>query len=106
MWPTPNPFLGVTKRVGEVNESVTRVEIESRVNAGISWKSLGQGMVPIFEEHSARLERGYSLEKWYALDGMERAMVIAAKRIDTAMKNHYSEAESKQMKRDSKKRSR
>jgi len=96
----------VTKPVGEVNERITRVEVERRVNAGISWRSLGEGMVPIFEEHSARVKRGYSLDAWYALDRMERAMVIAEIRIDGAMKNHYSEAEAKQARRDSKKRSR
>lgn len=58
-------------------------------------------MVPIFEEHSIRVERGYSLEQWYALPPMERALVVAQKRIENAMKAHYSEAEAKMMKRES-----
>ncbi len=103
---TRNPFLGVTKLVGETHELITRVEIERRVDAGIIWRSIGEGMVPIFEEHAARSERGYSVEKWYALEPMERAMIIAIRRIDNAMKNHYSEAEAKQAKREAKRRQR
>lgn len=102
--PPQNPFINVTKKVGEVRYSVTKVEVEQRVNAGIEWRSLGDGMVPIFEEHSARLERGFSIEAWYALDPMERAIVIAERRIDNAMKAHYAEAESRQMKRDAKRK--
>lgn len=99
-----NPFLNVTKRVGETNQLVTRVELERRVNAGIQWRSIGDGMVPIFEEHSVRIQRNFTVEQWEKLEPMERAIVIAEHRIDNAMKGHYAEAESRQMRQDAKRK--
>ena len=52
-------------------------------------------MVPIFEEQLARLEKGYKLQEWFELDPMERAMVIAVRRVDIATKNQQTEAEIK-----------
>lgn len=65
------------------------------MSAGIRWRSLGSDMVPIFEEHLARSEKKYTLEEWYALDPMDRAMIIAIRRIDNASKNHQAQAEIK-----------
>lgn len=53
-------------------------------------------MVPLFEEQIARLERGYTVEAWLSLDPMERAMVVAVRRIDNATKSIQAEAEIKQ----------
>jgi hypothetical protein len=92
----------VTKRVGEIDEKLTSVELENSVSANIRWRSLGVDMVPIFEEHSVRLERNYDMESWYALSGMERAIMVAQRRIDNAMKNHQTEAEARQMKKSQK----
>lgn len=89
----PNPFLMVTKRVDELNEPVTRVELNEAINAGIMWGRIGNDMVPIFEEHSTRIERGRSVEEWYALPRMERAMMIAVRRINVSMQNLNAEAE-------------
>jgi hypothetical protein len=61
-------------------------------------------MVPIYEEHSARLERNISIKDWYAMEAMERAMVVAVRRIDISMKNHQAEAEIAQSKRDAKRK--
>ena len=91
----------MTKQVGEVQENITRVELEDGVNAGIYWRSLGEGFVPIYEEHLARLERNISMEAWYSMEAMERAMIIAVRRIENATKGHQSEAESKKLKRQS-----
>lgn len=85
----------MTKRVGELEENITRVETEDGVSAGIRWRSFGEGMVPIFEEHLARSEKKYTLEEWYALDLMDRAMTVAIRRIDNASKNHQAQAEIK-----------
>ena len=93
----------MTKRVGELQENITRVELEHGINAGIRWRTLGRDMVPIFEEHSAREEKGYSMKEWYALEPMERAIVIAVRRIDNAAKNHQAEAEIKASKAKQKK---
>ena len=103
---TPRHFLGVTKQVGEINESVTRIELNETVSAGIRWRSLGTDMVPIFEEHTARMERGYSIEAWYSLNPMERAIAVAQKRLENSMKNLQGEAEAKHAKKQSQKGSR
>lgn len=63
-------------------------------------------MVPSFEEHIARLERGISVKDWYALEPTERAMVVAVRRLDNAMKNHQAEAEIKHAKRNAKQKTR
>lgn len=91
----------MTKRVGEVQEDITRIELDNGVSAGIYWRSLGAGMVPIYEEHMARLERNISMENWYQMEPMERAMIVAIRRIDNASKGHQAEAEARKMKRDS-----
>jgi len=61
----------------------------------VRWGSLDSDMVPIFEEQLARLEKGYKLQEWFELDPMERAMVIAVRRVDIATKNQQTEAEIK-----------
>lgn len=93
----------VTKQTGELRETVTRFELDNAVSAGVTWGSLGADMVPLFEEHSARLERGYTIDQWYALDAMERAMVVAHRRIDIASKNLQADAEIRDAKRKAKK---
>lgn len=92
----------VTKQIGEIRENVTRIELDNAVSAGVMWGALGSDMVPIFEEHTTRLERNYTLEQWYALDPMERALVVAHRRIDMAAKNLQSDAEIRDAKRKSK----
>lgn len=94
----------VTKKVGEIRENVTRIELDNAVSAGVTWGSLGGDMVPLFEEHSARLERDYTLNEWYALDRMERALVVAQRRIDMASRNLQSDAEAREAKRNSRKK--
>lgn len=93
----------VTKQIGDLRENITRIELDNAVSAGVLWGSLGADMVPLFEEHSARLERDYTLAEWYALDRMERALVVAHRRIDMASRNLQSEAEIRDAKRKSKK---
>lgn len=90
---TRRTFLRVTKSIGYTDESVTKIELKSSVSAGIRWGSLGNEMVPIFEEQSTRLERGFSIQAWLDLDPMERAMIVAVRRIDNSMKNLQAEAE-------------
>jgi len=76
---------------------VTGVELEYGVSAGIRLRSLAQGLVPLYEEHTTRLERGISIEDWGKMDSTEKALVIAARRITIAMKNLQSEAEIRHM---------
>lgn len=94
----------MTKKVDGVDFSVERIEFENTVSAGIQWRSLWKGQVPIFEEHLVRLERDYTLEAWYALHYMERAMVIAVHRLAKASKGHENDAEAAKMKRDAKRK--
>lgn len=89
--------------MGYVPENITRVELDNYISAGVRWGSLDADMVPIFEEHAARLEKNYKLSEWYELDRMERAMIIAVRRIDIAAKNLQTEAEIKKAQQDAKK---
>lgn len=57
-------------------------------------RSLDAELVPPFEEHEARLQKGIPMDVWYEkMDSMERAFVIAMFRIGRAMKNLQAEAE-------------
>ena len=94
----PN-FLRVTKSIGYTDADVTKIELGDSVSAGIRWGSLGVDMVPMFEEHLERISRRYTLEQWAALDPIEKAMMIAVRRIENAMKNLQAEAEAKKAKR-------
>jgi hypothetical protein len=100
----PKRFLGVTKKVGDLQENITRIELDNGVSAGIRWKSLGADMVPLFEEYLAREEKGIDMKAWYDMEPMERAIVIAVRRIGNAAKNHQAEAEIKAADRKTKKK--
>ena len=93
----------MTKQIGEVDVSVTNIELTEGVSAGIRWRRLDPEFVPLFEEHHTREELRISVDDWYRLDPMERALKIAIKRIETAMKNIQAEAEIKKAKADAEK---
>jgi hypothetical protein len=82
------------------------VELENGVSAGISLRKLGLDLVPIFEEHTARLERGVSVEEWSEKPETEKALIIAQRRIAIQMKNLQTEAEIRKAKQESKKHAR
>jgi hypothetical protein len=100
---TPPTFLRVTKSIGYTDESVIRIEPADAVSAGIRWGAIGAEMVPLFEEHSERIRRRYSLNEWAQLDPLEKAMMIAIRRIDTSMRNLQAEAETRAAKAKAKK---
>lgn len=81
-------------------ESVTRIEIENGVSAGIFLRRIADDMVPIYEEHITRLERNISIADWYDMPETERALVIALRRVENALKNHQADAEIRQAKRE------
>ena len=89
----------VTIPRGRIHESVTKAELTQTVTTGIRWGALGIGMAPVFEETSARIEKSITLDGWAALDPMEKALIIAQRRIDTAIRNIQSEAEMRKAKR-------
>lgn len=82
---------------------VTQFELEYGVNAGIGLRVLGEDMVPIHEEHEARLERGISVGAWLAMDELERGLIIAVRRTRIAIENLNTEAQIKKMQKDIKK---
>jgi len=59
--------------------------------------------VPLYEEQIARIETHYNMDEWYALDPLERAMIIAVRRIGNATTNLQMEAEMKAAKTKAKK---
>lgn len=65
---------------------------------------LGIDLVPIFEEHTARLERGISVSSWLEMSETEKALIIARRRISVQMQNLQTEAEIQKTKRDVAKR--
>lgn len=74
------------------------------MSAGIGLRSLGEGAVPIQEEHEARLERGIGISAWMEMDPMEKALLIATRRVRFAMDNLNAEAQVKQAEKNMRKR--
>ena len=99
-------FLGVTRRVGEVDLPVTAVELEYAVYSGAKLKILAEGMVPVFEEQETRVERGLSLEAWGAIPLYEKALIIAIRRTNIALQNLQNEAEIRDAERKARKKNR
>jgi len=62
-------------------------------------RSFGSGLVPLYEENEARLERGIELEPWGEMEEMEKALIVAARRIRIAIKNLQEEAQIKESER-------
>ena len=89
----PNSFLGASKRYGDLTIPVTDVELDHAVNPHVELRVLGQAMVPIFEEHSARLDAGLRIAEWEGMDGWEKALVVAQRRMKNALENIQSEAQ-------------
>jgi len=74
---------------------VTEIELDHAVSSGAVLRTLGAGMVPVFEEHTARLERNIRLEEWETMDPFEKALIIAQRRIGIALENLQAEAQIK-----------
>lgn len=98
----PNPFLGATRSDGEDELPITEIELDHGVSAGIHLRSMGAGLIPIYEEHTARLERGIDLQEWAAMNVTEKALIVAVRRIRIAERNLQSEAEIAKSERDAK----
>ena len=63
-------------------------------------------LVPVYEEHSARIERGISVAGWMEMDETEKALIIARRRIAIQMQNLQTDAEIRKAKRDANKHGR
>lgn len=77
----------------------TKVELEHGVSPGVWLGSLANGLIPVYEEHLARLERGINLDEWAKMSVDEKAMIVAVRRISNAMQNLQAEAEIVQSKK-------
>jgi len=84
---------------------VTKIELEHGVSAGVTLRSPAYGLVPIYEEHEARLERGIGVQAWMDMDETEKALIVAARRIRIAIANLQAEAEIKRSEQEAKRRS-
>ena len=74
------------------------------MNAGVKLRAYGTGMVPLYEEHQARLERGIGLDAWNEMAEMEKALIVASRRIKMAIHNLQEEAQIKKSERDAKRK--
>lgn len=80
--------------------NVSDIAPENGIHTGVLWRSYGNGLVPIYEEHSARLSKNISLDTWMAMTGIERAFIVAMARIQNALENQRNEAEVQKAKQD------
>ena len=88
----------MTIRQDDLVRSVTEVELDHGVSAGIGLRSLSKGMIPIFEEQNVRIDNKMSLVGWDELPYMERVIMVAMYRIKRSMKNLQTEAEMRESK--------
>lgn len=100
----PSPFLGVSKHYADASVPVTQVELDNSVSPNVEVRAIGLGMVPIYEEHTVRLESGYKLNEWTALDVMEKALLVAVRRSRIALENIQADEQIKHAKRNAKRR--
>ena len=89
----------MTIKQDELTRNVTEAELEHGISAGIGLRSLGKGIIPVFEEQDVRIENKMNLTEWDALPYMERVIIIAVSRTKRAISNLQAEAELKESKR-------
>lgn len=86
----PPNFLRVRKAIGTAglfDESdqtyIDILDFEGGLyeSNGIAVIGVLPGMVPPYEEHSARIKAGYTIPEWRTLDWIERAIEVAMYRI-------------------------
>ena len=73
--------------------NATEIELDHGINSGVRLKSIGRGLIPVFEEHSVRIENHYSIDEWDTIPYMERAIIVAVARSKRAIANLQAEAE-------------
>lgn len=104
MFRQPKTFLGVKKRLGEVDYNVTEIELEHGVSAGIYLRSLSADTVPPYYEHLYRIRAGISLDDWQNKSRTEKALLVAVMQNEAAVAGHQSEAEIQQAKQSAKRK--
>jgi hypothetical protein len=53
----------------------------------------------VYEEHDARVQAGYKLDEWYALDPLDRALEVEHYRLRHLVASHRQAAEAQAIKR-------
>jgi len=71
---------------------------------GIGYNIQISGLVPLYEEHDARIAAGYTIPAWRKLGPMGRAMEVAHYRLRGGIKNREQEVEAAHIERENKKR--
>jgi len=96
----PANFLGVRRITGTAHllnhEDATYIDIlddpgGSYDSYGITVTSSLPGLVPQYEEHSARLNAGYTLPQWRDLNWIDRAIEVATFRIKNKIESIQNE---------------
>jgi hypothetical protein len=59
---------------------------------GLTARVLLPGMISMHEEHLVRINAGYNLSEWSAMDPLERAFEVALRRLEGVLNRHISEA--------------
>jgi len=93
-------FLAVSKKIGKTYRPLLSVVPEGKTDAGIRFASHAIGLVPQFEVEAARIKANIRLDEWYRLDRMERALIIAHARLERAIDNHSTAAQTETAKRE------
>jgi hypothetical protein len=60
---------------------ITDYTFRSGISTGVQYGVKIPGFVPIFEEHEVRIDAGYTLPEWEALEPGARAFEVAHSRI-------------------------
>mgnify|MGYP001184895256 CR=1 FL=1 len=89
----------MTKRQGDVDTPATKVELTHGISSSMWLSKLNAGLVPIYEEHRVRADRGIDIETWSRMNVDEKAIIIAISRVSNAIQNLQTEAEIDAMKK-------
>jgi len=74
------------------------------VSAGVRLRSYGVDMVPLYEEHTARLEHKIGLEAWSEMAELDKALIVASRRVRIAIHNLQEEAQIRHSEREAKRK--
>ena len=80
-------------------EPIQKIEPSEVISTGISSYIRIPGIVHVFDEHSARINAGYTLKEWDALDYGDRVFEVALNRMRDIIELHKADAMALEVKR-------
>jgi hypothetical protein len=84
---------------------ITDIPISGKDMLGIGVKQIPiPGMISRYEEHTVRIEVGYTIPEWYNLDPKDRALEVAVSRIKHSIEYQKSKAQQREAESNSKRR--